>query len=94
MPVSKQFLDKLAAALDLLLAPQAERRAEAKHPRIHPRPSRTNHTPTAVRRSAWSRDDGKCTGPLDSGGIYGSTLRLEVDHVVPRARGGPSTIDN
>jgi len=47
-----------------------------------------------VKRAVWSRDDGKCTWPLDSGGICGSTLRLEIDHVVPRGRGGPSTIDN
>jgi 5-methylcytosine-specific restriction endonuclease McrA len=47
-----------------------------------------------VRREVWARDDGKCTWPLDSGGICGSTLRLEIDHVVPRGRGGPSTVDN
>jgi 5-methylcytosine-specific restriction endonuclease McrA len=47
-----------------------------------------------VRREVWSRDEGKCTWPLDSGGICGSTLRLEIDHVVPRRRNGPSTIGN
>jgi hypothetical protein len=42
----------------------------------------------------WSRDERQCTWPLDSGGICGSTLRLEIDHIVPRGRGGPSTVDN
>jgi len=84
----------IEAALDLLLAQQAKRRAEVKQPRIHPRPSKTGHVTAAVRREVWSRDEGKCTWPLDSGGICGSTLRLEIDHVVPRARGGPSTVDN
>jgi len=84
----------LEAALDLLLAQQAKRRGDAKQPRIHPRPSKTNHVPAAVKRAVWSRDEGKCTWPLDSGGICGSTLRLEIDHIVPRGRGGPSTIDN
>jgi len=84
----------IEAALDLLLAQQAKRRGEVKQPRIRPRPSKTGHVTAAVKRAVWSRDDGKCTWPLDSGGICGSTLRLEIDHVVPRGRGGPSTIDN
>ena len=84
----------IEAALDLLLAQQAKRRAEVKQPRIHPRPSRTGHIPAAVRREVWSRDEGKCQWPLDSRRICGSTLRLEIDHIVPRGRGGPSSIDN
>ena len=46
-----------------------------------------------MKRAVWARDDGKCSWPLDSGGTCGSTLRLEIDHVVPRGRGGPSTVD-
>jgi 5-methylcytosine-specific restriction endonuclease McrA len=85
----------IEAALDLLLAQQAKRRAEVKKPQKNPRPSKNlGHVTAAVRRAVWSRDEGKCTWPLDSGGICGSTLRLEIDHVVPRGRGGPSTIDN
>jgi hypothetical protein len=82
----------IEAALDLLLAQQAKRRAEVIQPRIHPRPSKTSHVPAAVKRAVWSRDEGKCSWPLDSGGMCGSTLRLEIDHVVPRGRGGASTI--
>jgi hypothetical protein len=114
MTVSKQFLDKLAAArkgqghaqpgasaekvieaaLDLLLAQQAKRRGEVKKPQQNPRPAKNpGHVTASVKRAVWSRDDGKCTWPLDSGGICGSTLRLEIDHVVPRARGGASTVD-
>jgi len=84
----------LEAALDLLLAQQAKRRAQVKKPQRDPRPARPGHIPAAVKRAVWSRDEGKCTWPLDSGGTCGSTLRLEIDHVVPRARGGPSTVDN
>jgi len=85
----------LEAALDLLLAQQAKRRAEVKRPQKNPRPA-TNpgHIPAAVKRAVWSRDEGKCQWPLDSGGICGSTMRLEIDHVVPRGRGGASTVDN
>jgi hypothetical protein len=39
MTVSKQFLEKLEAALELLLATQAMRRAEVKTPQRNPRPS-------------------------------------------------------
>ncbi len=85
----------IEAALDLLLAQQAKRRGEAKKPQKNLRPAKNaGHVPAAVRREVWSRDDGKCTWPLDSGGTCGATLRLEIDHVVPRARGGPSTADN
>jgi len=84
----------IEAALDLLLAQQAKRRAEVKRPQKNPRPAKKpGHVPAAVKRAVWSRDDGKCTWPLDSGGICGSTLRLEIDHVVPRGRGGASTVD-
>jgi hypothetical protein len=84
----------LGAALDLLLAAQAKRRAEVKRPQQNPRPSRSpGHVPAAVKRAVWARDEGKCQFPLDSGGICGSTLRLEIDHVPPLARGGASTVD-
>jgi len=85
----------IEAALDLLLAQQAKRRGEVKKPQQNPRPAKNpNHVPAAVKRAVWSRDEGKCTWPLDSGGTCGSTLRLEIDHVVPRGRGGPSTVEN
>jgi hypothetical protein len=82
----------IEAALDLLLAQQAKRRAEVKKPQKNPRPSKNpGHVTAAVGREVWSRDEGKCTWPLDSGGICGSTLRLEIDHVVPRARSTAAT---
>jgi len=84
----------IEAALDLLLAQQAKRRGEVKKPQQNPRPSKNpGRVTAAVKRAVWSRDDGRCTWPLDSGGICGSTLRLEIDHVIPRGRGGASTID-
>jgi hypothetical protein len=84
----------LEAALDVLLATQAKRRAEVKRPQRNPRPARNPcHVPAAVKRAVWARDEGKCQFPLDSGGICGSTLRLEIDHVPPLARGGASPVD-
>ncbi len=69
----------LTAALELLIAQQEKRRASV---------------PPRVKREVMKRDEGKCTWPLADGGTCGSTVRLEVDHVVPRGRGGPSTTDN
>ena len=84
----------LETALDLLLAQQAKRRGAATKPQKNPRPSNPDHVPASVKREVWSRDEGRCRWPLDGGGICGSTLRLEIDHVVPRGRGGPSTVAN
>jgi hypothetical protein len=49
--------------------------------------------PAAVRRAVWERDQGRCQWPLDSGGCCGSAHQLELDHLVPWARGGPPTVD-
>ena len=69
----------LTAALELLIA-QQERRSASVPPR--------------VKREVRNRDGGKCTWPLANGGTCDSTVRLEIDHVVPRGRGGPSTLEN
>jgi 5-methylcytosine-specific restriction endonuclease McrA len=50
--------------------------------------------PAAVRRAVWARDGGRCSWPLDGGGVCGSTHRLEFDHIVPWARWGGETVDD
>ncbi len=69
----------LTAALELLIAQQEKRRASV---------------PPKVKREVRKRDGGKCTWPLANGGTCGSEIRTEIDHVVPRGRGGPSTLEN
>jgi 5-methylcytosine-specific restriction endonuclease McrA len=69
----------LTVALELLIA-QQEKRAAC--------------VPAKVKREVVKRDGGKCQWPVASGGVCGSTVRLEVDHVIPRRKGGPPTIDN
>ncbi len=83
----------LEAGLDLVLAQHAKRKGVVEKPRKVPPPAKPNHLPAHVKRAVWTRDGGRCQWPVDGGGICGSTLRLEFDHVVPRARGGPSTVD-
>ena len=69
----------LTAALQLLLQKQEKRRASV---------------PAKVKREVRKRDQGKCQWPLATAGVCGSTVKLEIDHVEPRGRGGPSTAEN
>ncbi len=69
----------LTAALQLLIEKQGKRKA---------------CVPAKVKREVRKRDGGKCQWQLSSGGICGSEVRLEIDHVLPRGMGGPSTVGN
>ncbi len=69
----------LTAALELLIENQGKR---------------TACVPAKVKREVVKRDGGKCQWPTHGGGICGATVQLEVDHVVPRGKGGPSTVAN
>jgi hypothetical protein len=84
----------LEAGLDRLLADQAKRRGFVKKPRKSPPPSKTDHVPAHVRREVWARSGGRCECVLESGERCGSTRMLEIDHVLPLARGGRSTVEN
>jgi len=86
----------LEAALDLLLAKQDRKKGLVKKPRTAPpRPSdRPRHIPAEVKRAVWTRDGGRCQWRVASGGVCGSTRQLELDHIVPVARGGASTVAN
>ena len=69
----------LKAALEALLEKQEKRRAGV---------------PASVKRQVLKRDGGRCQWPLADGTICGSTMRLEIDHIQPRGRGGASTVEN
>ncbi len=84
----------LEAGLDLLLSRHAKRKGLVSKPRKAVRPSETGAVPAHVKRAVWSRAGGRCEWRLESGERCGCTARLEFDHVVPLARGGPSTIEN
>jgi hypothetical protein len=84
--------DILSAGLDLILARDAKRKGLVEKPR--PAPANAPATPGAVyipasvRREVWERDQGRCQWPLDGGGVCGSQLRTELDHIQLRCRGG------
>ncbi|MFL5271952.1 MAG: HNH endonuclease [Anaeromyxobacteraceae bacterium] len=50
--------------------------------------------PAAVRRAVWKRDGGRCAWCAEDGRRCGSTWMLELDHIVPAALGGLSTVEN
>ncbi len=50
--------------------------------------------PMGVRREVWARDGGRCTFVAADGTRCDSRWRLELDHVEPRALGGPATATN
>jgi len=85
----------LETAMDLVLKEHARRKGVVKRPRKIARPAKSDTLTAKVKREVWARDGRRCQWPLDSGGICGSTSRVEFDHsLTPRARGGPSTADN
>ncbi len=85
----------LEVGLDLVLGRHAKQKGLVKQPRREPRVSSDpDRVPAHVSREVWERDGGKCQWQLASGGICGSTHRLQLDHVIPRAAGGPSTVEN
>lgn len=55
-----------------------------------PPPQRSRTVPAAVRRAVWRRDGGACAYSGPDGRRCGERRGLEVDHVVPFARGGVS----
>jgi 5-methylcytosine-specific restriction endonuclease McrA len=54
----------------------------------------TRHIPTATRDAVFARDKGCCAYVGSTGQRCGATHYLQIDHIVPYARGGSSTIDN
>ena len=87
----------LSAGLDLLLQRDAKRKGLVEKPRSSPATPEVPgavYVPAAVRREVWKRDQGCCQFPLDGGGICGSKLRTELDHIQLRCRGGRPTVEN
>lgn len=50
--------------------------------------------PTKLRDRVLARDGGRCTFVGPGGHQCGATRRLEVDHIIPRGKGGETTAEN
>jgi len=84
----------LDRALDALLEKLERRLAlvDGSGPR---RPtSSVRHVPASVRRAVRARDGDRCTFATDDGVRCEERRALELDHIVPVARGGESSVAN
>jgi hypothetical protein len=94
------LLERQARSKALVKRPRKASTPAAPTAPVGPTPStldpaaRTDHVPAEVERAVRLRDGNRCQFPLDSGGVCGSTWQVELDHVVPRALGGPTTVEN
>lgn len=79
MTLEQLFLELLAVS---------ERKHEPKPRRAKATRSGSRHVPAATRRAVLARDHVQCTFVAPDGTRCGSRHDLEIDHVVPWARGG------
>jgi hypothetical protein len=88
----------LTEGMKLILAKDSKKKALVQKPRPRkaanePRKD-TRYIPAEVRRAVWERDQGKCQWHLESGGICGSELRPELDHVLGFKPGEPVRVED
>src|SRR5205823_12217612 len=55
--------------------------------------SNARYIPAHVRRAVYARDQGQCTFVSDKGKRCGATRFLQMDHIVPVARGGQPSLE-
>jgi len=67
---------------------------EKKDPRTGQKPERSRYIPRKVRDEVHTRDKGQCTYVSAGGRKCGSMNDLQIDHIVPFARGGDNSPSN
>lgn len=77
-----RLCDEKLEAINKLNTPSAPR-VKSKNPA----PPTHAASPTEIRRLVWQRDQGRCSNCR-------STFALEIDHRLPKALGGPLTLEN
>jgi 5-methylcytosine-specific restriction endonuclease McrA len=74
---------------------KAERREAAPPAELQEtRSENPRHIPASVQRAVWARDQGRCSYISPDGRRCISKHALEIDHKIPIALGGPSTLSN
>ncbi len=56
--------------------------------------ARTRHISQTVRDEVFVRDGGRCTFTSKNGKRRGETRNLEIDHIIPYAKGGDHSPEN
>jgi len=77
-----------------LAACQRQRRGTGATSATRPPPAGSRYVPAPVRDEVWQRDGGQCTFVGLGGHRCSSKYRLELHHIVPFAKGGPSVASN
>ncbi|MBK7582331.1 MAG: HNH endonuclease [Myxococcales bacterium] len=85
----------LELGLDLLIAAAIQRRSGAGKPRKRreTKPG-SRHVPVDVQRAVRERDADRCTFRDAEGRRCSETRFLTIEHIVPFAKGGPTTVEN
>jgi len=81
LPIQKQSVGgefNQHQSADLKISVRTENEKEIKHPKL---------TAAEISRQVWARDKHQCTN-------CESTYGLEEDHIIPKAKGGPYTLEN
>ena len=89
--------DAVLAAMADAFIEKVEKRLAKKtdRPQKKPRMPKDDGTiPAEVRRQVWDRDGGCCSWVGPDGHRCSERRYLHYDHIVPRARGGSSSVDN
>ena len=73
---------------------QSRRRGSGKKTSAKVPPPGSRYVPAAVRHEVWTRDGGQCAFVGSTGQRCTSRHQLELHHVDPFARGGPTTTAN
>ena len=68
--------------------------ANGNNNRLRTNKERTRNIPAAVRDKVFKRDGGKCTFAGNNGNRCNSTWNLQIDHIVPFAKGGDNSLEN
>lgn len=90
-----RYEDIFAAAISALLDTiDPERRLRRLRSRTRAANANGRRIPSALRDEVWRRDGGRCAFRSGDGRPCGARARLQVDRVVPWARGGPTELGN
>ena len=82
-------------AMDALLEKlEKERLGKTSRPQKKPRASKDGHIPAETRREVFARDGEACSHVDEHGNRCGCRDFLELDHIVPRAKGGTDEASN
>lgn len=91
-----EYLNRHSPEIKSKKRAQKAKAGNSKNRMRHGRPAEngSRHIPESLRDKVFERDGARCTYKGPDGKRCGSTRNLQVDHIVPYARGGKHTLSN